>query len=125
LRGTLLRLGATEHVLLLTMHHIASDAWSIGVLYQELSRLYEGFVQGKPANLPGLPIQYADYSLWQREWMQGKMLERELSYWKEQLADAPEFLNLHTDRPRPLRQTFRGTRSAVTFPPNLGRQLKE
>jgi amino acid adenylation domain-containing protein len=124
MRATLLRLTTSEHVLLLTMHHIASDAWSIGVLYQELSALYEGFTKGKATALPDLPIQYADYSVWQRDWMQGKVLDRELSYWKEKLAGAPEFMNLPTDRPRPLKQSYCGTRRALVLPGKLTRELK-
>jgi len=84
LRVTLLTLRPTEHVLVLTMHHIASDAWSIGVLYEELSRLYEGFAENKPATLSELPIQYADFAVWQRDWMRDGTLERQLAYWKEQ-----------------------------------------
>jgi amino acid adenylation domain-containing protein len=125
LRATLFRLTPTEHVLLLTMHHIASDAWSIGVLYQELSVLYQGFSKGKPGGLADLAIQYADFAVWQREWMQGKTLDRELAYWKEQLAGAPEVMNLPTDHPRPPRQTFRGTRCTLVFPAGLSQQLKE
>src|SRR6185503_16143143 len=125
LRATLLRLTATEHVLLLTMHHIASDAWSIGVLYQELSQLYARFTNETAPTLPELPIQYADYAVWQREWMQGKTLERELAYWKEQLAGAPEVMNLPTDHPRPARQSFRGTRRTLILPVELSRRVKE
>ncbi|MBD3559220.1 non-ribosomal peptide synthetase, partial [Planktothrix sp. FACHB-1355] len=85
LRITLLRLSATEHILLLNMHHIVSDGWSIGLLIQELAILYTAFANEQPSPLPELPIQYADFAYWQREWLQGKVLETQLSYWRQQL----------------------------------------
>ena len=106
LRGRLIRLDQEEHVLLLTMHHIISDGWSMGILFQELSVLYEAFCAGKPSPLPELPIQYADYAEWQREWLQGEVLESQLGYWKQQLEGAPQVLELPTDRPRPAVQTL-------------------
>jgi len=108
LRATLLQLGEAEHVLLLTMHHIVSDGWSIGVLIRELVALYEAFFTGKPSPLPELPIQYADFAHWQRQWLQGEVLAAQLSYWQQQLAGAQTVLELPTDRPRPAVQTFRG-----------------
>ena len=125
LRVTLLRLSPTESVLVLTMHHIASDAWSIGVLYEELSTLYEGFIGNKPATLPELPIQYTDFAVWQRDSMRGSTLERQLAYWKEQLSGAPELLDLPTDRPRPTRQTFRGGRRTLALTGEIGRKLRD
>ena len=86
-RAGLLRLGKEEHVLLMSMHHIVSDAWSMGVFWRELGTLYEAFCRGEPSPLAELPIQYADYALWQRQWLRGEVLEEQLSYWKGQLAD--------------------------------------
>jgi amino acid adenylation domain-containing protein len=107
LRATLLRLGAEEHVALFSMHHVASDGWSMGVLIREVSVLYGAFHEGRPAVLPELPVQYLDYARWQREWLTGAVLERELAYWRQALAGL-EPLQLPTDRPRPPLQTFRG-----------------
>jgi amino acid adenylation domain-containing protein/non-ribosomal peptide synthase protein (TIGR01720 family) len=100
LRALLLRTQAQEAVLLLQMHHIVSDAWSLGIVYRELSQLYTALRQGQPSPLPALPIQYADYALWQHERLQGQRLQGELAYWKDQLAGAPTVLELPTDRPR-------------------------
>ena len=86
LRAKLLHLGEAEHVLLLTMHHIISDGWSVGVLIRELAALYQAFSTGKPSPLPQLPIQYADFAHWQRQWLQGEVLAAQLSYWEQQLA---------------------------------------
>lgn len=108
LRGTLLKLDATEHVLLFTMHHIISDGWSIGVLLQELAVLYEAFCQGKPPQLPKLPIQYADFAVWQRQWLNGEVLETQLAYWKQHLGGTLPILQLPTDRPRSATETSLG-----------------
>ena len=89
LRARLFRLGAADHILLLTMHHIASDGWSLGLLLRELSALYGAFVEGKPSPLPELPLQYVDFAVWQREWLQGEALEKQLGYWRKQLEGAP------------------------------------
>ncbi|MCC5661302.1 amino acid adenylation domain-containing protein [Nostoc sp. XA010] len=115
LSAKLLRLTTQEHILVLTMHHIVSDGWSLGVLVQELALLYEGFSTGT-ASLPQLPIQYADYALWQRQRLQGEMLETQLSYWKQQLAGSLPVLQLPTDRPRPPVQTFAGAKQALELP---------
>ncbi|HEX8719954.1 MAG TPA: amino acid adenylation domain-containing protein [Pyrinomonadaceae bacterium] len=115
LRVTLVRLGEEEHVLLLTMHHIVSDGWSMGVLVSEVSALYEAFAGGSQSPLSELPVQYADYAAWQRGWLQGEVLERQLSYWREKLAGAPPLLELPTDRPRPPVQTFRGARRVLAL----------
>ncbi|WNG56867.1 amino acid adenylation domain-containing protein [Archangium gephyra] len=112
LRTHLLRLSDSEHVLLLNMHHIISDGWSTGVLVRELAALYEAHLQGKPSPLPELPVQYADYAVWQRQW-QSQVLERQLSYWKPQLAGAPQTLELPTDKPRPAIQSVRGAQLPV------------
>jgi amino acid adenylation domain-containing protein len=108
LRCTLLRLAENEHVLLLTMHHIVSDGWSMGVFIREMVLLYQAFTNGQPSPLPELPIQYADYAAWQREWLQGEALEQQVTYWKHQLAGVP-VLELPTDRPRPAKLTYQGT----------------
>ncbi|HEV3049034.1 MAG TPA: condensation domain-containing protein, partial [Longimicrobium sp.] len=107
-RAALLRLGAEEHVLLLSMHHIVSDGWSIGVLFRELAALYEAYREGRESPLPELAVQYADYAVWEREQLSGEVLDRQLAYWRERLAGAPELLELPTDHPRPPVQTFRG-----------------
>ncbi|HEV8581882.1 MAG TPA: non-ribosomal peptide synthase/polyketide synthase [Thermoanaerobaculia bacterium] len=118
LRALLLRLGAEEHTALFGMHHIASDGWSMGVLIREISVLYAAFREGRPSPLPELPIQYFDYARWQRDWLQGEILERELAYWREALAGV-EPLQLPADRPRPPVQTFRGARFPVVVPGHL------
>jgi amino acid adenylation domain-containing protein len=107
-RVRLLRLSGEEHVALLTMHHIISDAWSMGVFVRELAALYESYSQGQESPLGELPIQYADYAVWQRRWLQGEVLERQLDYWRGQLAGAPAVIELPTDRARPVAQTYRG-----------------
>ncbi|HSL71196.1 MAG TPA: condensation domain-containing protein, partial [Longimicrobiales bacterium] len=125
LRARLLRLGEREHVLLLTMHHIVSDGWSMGVLVRELCALYEAFSQGGESPLAPLRVQYADYAQWQREHLVGEMLEQQLQYWREQLAGAPALLELPADRPRPAVQSFRGARESVRLGEDLTRALKE
>jgi amino acid adenylation domain-containing protein len=123
IRATLLRLAAEEHVPLLTLHHIVSDGWSQGMFWRELGVLYEAFAAGKPSPLPELGIQYADFAVWQRQWLQGEVLDRQLAYWKQQLTGLP-VLQLPTDRPRPPVQTFRGARHPVLFSPTLLQGLK-
>ncbi|HKV33665.1 MAG TPA: condensation domain-containing protein, partial [Pyrinomonadaceae bacterium] len=108
LRVLLLRLRPNEYVALLTMHHIVSDGWSLGVLVRELSALYQEFSGAESSPLPELPVQYADYAAWQREWLQGEVLEAQLDYWKQHLADAPAIVELPVDQPRPVVQTYRG-----------------
>jgi amino acid adenylation domain-containing protein len=123
-RAGLLRLGDEDHVLLLSMHHIVSDGWSLGVLFPELSTLYDAYREGRDSPLPELPVQYADYALWQREQLQGAAVERHLSYWRERLAGVPELLELPTDRPRPPVQTFRGAFERIELPAALLEQLQ-
>ncbi len=108
LRVRLLRLEEEEHVLLLSMHHIVSDGWSMGVLVRELGVLYRAAVEGRPSPLPALPVQYPDFAVWQREWLSGEVLAAELRWWRERLAGAPAVLQLPTDRPRPAVARFRG-----------------
>jgi amino acid adenylation domain-containing protein len=107
-RATLYQLGDQDHILLLAMHHIISDAWSLGVLGRELHALYLSFTASEPLSLPDLPIQYADFAHWQRGWLRGEILEAQLAYWRRQLAGVP-VLELPTDRPRPSLQSHRGT----------------
>ena len=123
-RAQLLRLAPTDHVLLLTMHHIISDAWSATVFFQELSAIYETSSAGKPSPLSELSIQYADYAAWQREWFQGAVLQQQLAYWRKQLLGAPPVLELPTDRPRPVQQSFRGALESIPFSPELSANLK-
>ncbi|MBW4635046.1 MAG: amino acid adenylation domain-containing protein [Iphinoe sp. HA4291-MV1] len=119
LRAKLLRLAEQEHTLLLTMHHIVSDGWSLGVLVRELATLYDAFANSRPTLLPQLPIQYADYAVWQRQWLQGEVIETQLSYWKQQLGGSLPILQLPTDRPRPAVQTFHGARQALQLSKSL------
>jgi len=122
LRVKLLKLNETEYVLLLILHHIVSDGWSMGVLIGELSALYAAFSLGKPSPLPELPIQYADFAHWQREWLQGEVLESQLAYWRQQLADI-SVLNLPSDRPRPPVQSYRGATQPIELPQHLTKAL--
>ena len=109
LRVRLLKLDETEHLLLLTMHHIISDGWSMEVMVRELTALYDAFLEERPSPLPPLPLQYVDYAVWQREWLQGEVLERQLAYWKKQLRGHLPVLALPLDRPRPPVRTARAT----------------
>ncbi|MBI4524347.1 MAG: amino acid adenylation domain-containing protein [Deltaproteobacteria bacterium] len=123
LRAALLRLDFNRHVLVIITHHIASDGWSNGIFWRELATLYEAFSLEKPNPLPELPIQYADYAVWQRQWLQGEVLEKQLSYWKAQLQDL-SILELPTDRPPPPVQTYRGARQSLLLPRALSDHLK-
>ena len=123
LRGEVLQLGEAEYLLLLTMHHIISDGWSLGVFVRELTELYQAFCTGKPPVLPELPVQYADFAVWQRQWLTGEILETQLHYWKEQLKNAPNLLELPTDRARPAVQTFRGGYYYAAFSKELSVEL--
>jgi len=123
-RARLLRLGEAEHVALFNMHHIVSDGWSMRVLIQEMSQLYEAYSGGSESPLLELPIQYADYALWQREWLTGEVLEKQLGYWRQQLAGAPETLVLPTDKPRPELQAFVGANQSLIVPAEVSEALK-
>jgi amino acid adenylation domain-containing protein len=123
LRAALLRLGPAGHALLLTLHHIVSDGWSMGVLVREIAALYGAALAGRPSPLPELPIQYADFAAWQRGWLTGDELERQLSYWRQRLAGAPASLDLPYDRPRPATPTHHGGRVTAVWDPDLSRQL--
>lgn len=119
LRASLARLAPEDHCLLLSMHHIASDGWSTRVFLRELAALYGSLVTGRPADLPELRIQYGDYARWQRSWLAGEALARQLSYWKRRLEGLPPLLPLATDRPRPPRQSYRGARESLALSPEL------
>lgn len=125
LRGTLLQQNDQEHVLLLTTHHIASDGWSVGIFLQEFAQLYRAFALGDPITLTPLPVQYADFAVWQTEWLQGQTLERQVSYWKQKLGNAPATLQLPLDRPRPPIQTYVGKRVGTTLPAQLSDAIKK
>ncbi|HEU0015952.1 MAG TPA: amino acid adenylation domain-containing protein, partial [Longimicrobium sp.] len=119
IRGRLVRLAPDDHALLLTMHHIVSDAWSLGVLTRELSALYAAHRAGREADLPALPVQYADYAAWQRRWVEGQVLREQAEYWTRTLAGAPELLELPADRPRPAEQDHAGARLGVVLDEEL------
>ncbi|MHC5852384.1 non-ribosomal peptide synthase/polyketide synthase [Nostoc sp.] len=123
IRAVLVILSNTEQWLLVCMHHVVSDGWSIGVFVQELQALYNAYSQGQPSPLTPLPIQYADFALWQRQWLVGEVLQKQLSYWEQQLANAPTFLPLPTDRPRPAVQTFNGAYLEFALSGELTQQL--
>lgn len=125
IRATLLQLWPNEHVLLLTLHHIVSDGWSQSILMNELSLLYEAHVAGQPSPLPELPIQYADFAEWQREWLSGAVLDQQIDYWQKHLAGAPPSLELPTDRLRPAVQSFNGARELFNLSRILSVQLAE
>ncbi len=124
IRGRLLCLAENEHVLLVTKHHIISDGWSIGVLVREVTALYTAFSQGKPDPLPELAIQYADFAVWQRQWMQGEALQRQIDFWRGHLNGAPALLELPTDRARPATQSYAGDRVDMRFPVELATALR-
>src|SRR5215212_5073588 len=129
-RGPLLRVkvarrSASEHIVFVTTHHIVSDGWSLGILMRELATAYENLSAQTSTPLAELPIQYADYAVWQRQWLERDLLDRQLSYWKEQLQDVPMVLDLPKDRPRPLVQTFNGARHSVGLSQKTTEVLKE
>ena len=124
IRGRLVRLVEDEHVLLMTMHHIVSDGWSLGVLTRELSALYAAFARGDQDPLAPLAVQYADYAVWQRQWLSGEVLQRQAAYWKEQLADAPALLTLPADHARPAQADYAGASVEVRLDAPLTGALK-
>ncbi|HEY2940845.1 MAG TPA: amino acid adenylation domain-containing protein, partial [Vicinamibacteria bacterium] len=123
-RARLLRLADEDHVLLATLHHIVADGWSLGVLVRELGALYTAFSRNEPSPLPHLPVQYADFAQWQRQWLSGERLQRQLAYWREKLAGLPT-LNLPLDRPRPPLQTFRGAMHHFRIPGDVAARVRE
>jgi amino acid adenylation domain-containing protein len=124
LRARVLRLSADEHVLLLTMHHIVSDARTRTILSREISAFYAAARAGEAVSLPPLPVQYADYAAWQRQWLSGEVLGRKLDYWRKQLEGATRALELPTDRPRPAVPTRRGARRFIRFSPALSAAIE-
>jgi amino acid adenylation domain-containing protein len=123
IRATLLRLADTDHILLVTMHHIVTDGWSSGIFSQELTTLYAACLDGQSSPLPALPLQYADFAIWQRGWLQKSVLEEHLAYWRHQLRGSLPVLQLPTDRPRPAVQTMRGGSHTVLIPADLSERL--
>ena len=134
IKGSLVRfhlwkLSEQSHVLLINMHHIVSDGWSMGIFIQELSGFYQSLISHNASNnvsqiLPKLPIQYGDFAVWQQQYLQGEILEKQLNYWKQQLADAPPLLELPTDHPRPAVQSFRGGVIEFQLDSDLSTKLK-
>jgi myxalamid-type nonribosomal peptide synthetase MxaA len=124
-RVRLIRLSDTHHVVALTLHHIIADGWSTGVLMRELATLYEAFLSGSPSPLPALPIQYADFAIWQRQQLQDNGLEQQRAYWQQQLAGTLPVLQLPSDRPRPAVQTFQGATQSFTLSQALTEALKQ
>jgi len=124
-RAKLLRLGPEEHIALFTMHHAISDGWSMNVLVSEFGKLYEAFSLDQPSPLEELPVQYADYAIWQREWLRGEVLDAQLNYWRGHLADAPAHLELPTDRPESRNRTTAGAMHHFTISPEVTARLKE
>ncbi|HEX7333374.1 MAG TPA: condensation domain-containing protein [Pyrinomonadaceae bacterium] len=125
LRVVLVRLENDLHSLLITMHHVISDGWSLRLFIDELVGHYAAFSQGSPSPLPELPIQYVDYSAWQRKSLTGEKMDQQLAYWKRQLAEAPTLLNLPLDHIRPRVQSFRGAEKSFTLPADLVASLKQ
>ncbi|HYP23357.1 MAG TPA: condensation domain-containing protein, partial [Actinomycetota bacterium] len=124
-RFRLLRVAADDHVLVVAIHHVVSDGWSIDVLLRDLGTCYDARLAGDQPSLPDLPIQYADYAVWQREWLSGAELDKQVAYWSDALAGAPALLELPTDRPRPPVQSFDGATAPVSIPPDVVAALNE
>jgi aspartate racemase len=123
-RVRLIRLTAEEHRVFFTLHHIIADGWSIGLLSDEITALYDAFANGRPSPLPELPVQYADYAIWQRGWLSGDVLERQLSYWRRQLSGELPVLEIPADRPRPAVRSQRGAVQKAEFPESLSSRLR-
>jgi NRPS condensation-like uncharacterized protein len=124
-RFSLLSLGSEYHLLILTLHHIIIDGWSMGILIEELSALYQAFSRGSATPLPELAIQYGDFTVWQRQWLTDELQQRQIDYWKQQLADAPRLLELPTDYLRPSIQTFSGAVKNFKINSDLTAKIKE
>ena len=125
IRWVLWRLGEDEHVLLHIEHHLLHDGWSFNVFLDEFLKLYRAFAAGEPSPLPDLPVQFADFAVWQHQWMQGKVASDQLDFWRQRLAGSPRVLELPADRPRPAVQTFRGTSQRVEWPLELCEGLRK
>ncbi|NOG44271.1 MAG: amino acid adenylation domain-containing protein [Calditrichaeota bacterium] len=123
-RVRILKTSETEAAILLTMHHIISDGWSVNVLFYELAQFYASFNNGTPPLLPEMEIQYADFAHWQQSWLTGDVLEKQVNYWKEKLSGAPSLLELPTDRPRPSIQTFNGAHVTFHLSEELSQKIK-
>src|SRR5208337_79593 len=119
LRGTLVHWSEQQQRLVLTLHHIIADEWSMEVLQRELHQIYRSFSRGEPSPLPELPIRYTDFVHWQRGYLQGEVLQQQVAFWKEALAGAPTVLELPTDKPRPAVQSFQGAIEAFALPQEL------
>ncbi|MBD2529846.1 amino acid adenylation domain-containing protein [Nostoc flagelliforme FACHB-838] len=124
LRVQLLQLDAEDHIILLTLHHIVSDGWSTEILIREVATLYTDLSYGRPSSLPQLSIQYADFAVWQRQWLEGEALKNQLAYWQQQLSGELPILQLPTDRPRPIVQTYAGNTLSFVLPKSLSDELK-
>jgi amino acid adenylation domain-containing protein len=124
LRAALLELGPEDSVLVFAVHHLVTDAWSMGLLVRDVAQLYAALAEGRPAGLPELPVQYVDYAAWQRSWLQGERIERHLAYWRAHLAGSRLLLELPTDRPRPAVWGARGSRVFLAVPPDLTEALR-
>ena len=124
LRVLLMHLGQNDHVLMLTVHHIVSDGWSMGVIFREFMALYDGYSSGRSPDLPGLQVQYTDFARWQRKWMESELIRPQVNYWKHQLQGAPEGLDLPTDRPRPAIQSYRGASQSLILNKDLCGAMK-
>ena len=124
LRSTLLRLDEDDHVLCFTMHHVVGDGWSTDVMVRELSALYDAFSRGESSPLPELPVQYADFAVWQRKWLGGGVLEAQIGYWKKKLGGAPPLLEIATDRPRAVAQDARAGSHRFALSPEVARRLR-
>ncbi len=123
-RAALFRVAADDHLLVLALHHVVADGWSVGVLFRELSALYAALVRGEPSPLAPLPVQYADFAVWQRGWLAGDTLDRQVAFWRERLAGAPPLLELPTDRPRPAVRSTRGGAHHFRLPPAAAESLR-
>src|SRR5256714_4043686 len=123
-RGTVVHFSDGEHRLLLTIHHIVADEWSMELIHQEVLQLYDDFARGRRASLPDLPIQYADFARWQRAWLQGPVLAQEIAYWEDELAGARPRLDPPPDKPRPAVQTVRGPTEGFHLPRELLDRVK-
>jgi amino acid adenylation domain-containing protein len=123
-RATLLRLADDDHALLLGMHHAVSDGWSMGIFFRELAALYAAFAAGEPSPLPTLPLRYADFAAWQRAWLRGDALARQIDWWRDRLAGAPPVLELPTDRPRPARRDQRGAAHPFLVPAAVASEVR-
>ena len=124
IRGTIIHRSAKEHKLLVVIHHIIADEWGMGILQTEITQLYKDFSRGQSSSLMELPVQYADFACWQRDWLQGEVLEKQLAYWKDELAGAPQVLELPSDKPRPAVQSFCGASEAFHLPLRVLEPLK-